>query len=428
MTDPRPDELNILVPIESKPKLDYLHREVVDRVGMAMNRRQALGLGGMALFAAATAAACGTTSTSPDGGGGAATSAAASSSGASSGAASSSAAPRPLENALEIYNWSEYDDPETYKSFAKLPEVAAAGTKINETYYSGNDELLAKLGAGGAQYDIIVPTQNAVAQLIQEGKLMALDMSLIPNIKYLDPTFVKTSYDPTGEYSVSKDFGVTGYFYNNTIITEKPTTLKDFYDLLLPYVSKGRTNILEGAEEVVPLALMALGLDPNTTNEADFAAAKDFLLKIRPGVTTISSTYIDDATAGKIILGQGWNGDMRRVASGRKAQGDITVVIPDGTSEIWADNWCILSTAQHPIAAHAWINYLLTPEIAAKEMEYHNYSMANADAIALLPADLKDDPLFNVPTSKTDNYQYILNVSPAVTQQRTKIYTEFKAA
>ena len=88
---------------------------------------------------------------------------------------------------------------------------------------------------------------------------------------------------------------------------------------------------MEQAEEVVPLALMALGLDPNTGNPADLAKAKKLLMRIRPGVTTItSSNYIDDASAGKIILGQGWNGDVRRVAQARKKQGDITVVVPDG--------------------------------------------------------------------------------------------------
>ena len=417
MTEQNPNELHLLAPIESKPKLDYLHREVQRAAGFPMSRRTALGLGGMGILAMA-AAACGTTTT---GSGGA-------SSAAASGSASSTLAGKPVENALEIFNWSQYDDPSTYTKFMKLPAMAAAGTKIHETYYSSNDELLAKVNAGGTNYDILVPTQNAVAQLIQEGKLMALDKSLIPNIKYMDPAFVKTTYDPTGEYSVSKDYGVTGFFFNNKIVTEKLSTMKDFYDALTTYVSKGRTNVLDGAEEVVPLALMALGLDPNTTNDADFAAAKDYLLKIRPGVTTIAATYIDDAIAGKIILGQGWNGDMRRIVAGRKAQGDITAVLPTGSSEIWADSWVIPTTAPHPVAAHQWINWLLTPSTAATEMEYHNYAIAEPDAIALLPAELKDDPLFNVPKSYTDGYHYILNVSPEVVQKRTAIYTEFKAA
>ena len=409
------DELNILAPREAKPKLDYLHREVQRAAGRPLDRRQALGLGGMALLAAA-AAACGSTST-----GGAAKS-------SSSGSANPLAG-KPLENHLEIYNWSQYDDPSTFTKFSNLPAEKKAGMTVHETFYSSNDELLAKLHAGGTSYDIIVPSQNAVAELIQEKSLMALDKALLPNLKYLDPSFLRPSYDPTGDYHVIKDFGITMFFYNNKIVKEQPKTMLDFYHALPKYVSMGRTNLLDGAEEVVPLALMALGMDPNTTSQSDFSKVKSFLLSIRKGVTTIdSSAYINDAIAGKIILSQGWNGDVRRIVQGRKKQGDITAVIPQAASEIWADNWCIPATAPHPVAAHAWINWLLTPSTAVTEMNYHNYKIPMSSALAQLPASLRDDPMFNVPKSYTDNYHYILNVSPQVVEARTQIYSEFKAA
>ena len=421
MSENEPKELRILAPREVKPKLDYLAREVREAVGAPISRRQALSLGGLAVLGL-SAAACGTASTSTSGGGGG--------SAAPSGSSASGAlAGKPIENMLEIFNWSEYDDPSTYENFKKQSEITAAGTQIHETYYSSNDELVAKMNAGGAGYDIIVPTQNAVAQLLQEGKLMKLDFSLIPNVSNITASFLKTNFDPTGEYHVAKDFGTTGFYYNNTIITEKLETMMDFYNALPKYVSKGRTNVLDGAEEVVPLALLALGLDANTDKDEDFAAAKDLLMKIRPGVTTIvASDYINDASAGKIILGQGWNGDMRRIVQARKAQGDITAINPTGKSEIWADSWCVPADAPHPVAAHHWINWLCTPAVAVKEMEYHNYPIPMQAALDQLSPDLKDDALFNVPTSLTDNYEYILNVSPEVVQKRTKIYTDFKAA
>src|SRR5262245_61639182 len=406
-----PDHLNILAPIETKPKLDRLYADVVRAAGHPLSRRSALGLGGLALLSA-----CGSTSTGNDATGG-------------STASSDALASKPLENHLEIYNWSQYDDPSTYKKFKALSDVSQAGLKLNETYYSSNDELLAKLNAGGTTYDIIAPSQNAVAQLIETNKLMKMDQSLLPNKKNLDPKFLKASYDPTGEYHVIKDYGITMFYFNNTIITENPQTMLEFYNLLPKYVSKGRTNLLDGAEEVVPIALMALGLDANTDSQDDFKQVSDFLLSIRSGVTTItSSSYIDDAIAGKIILGQGWNGDVRRIVQGRKKQGDITAVLCNKKSEIWSDNWCIPATAPDPVAAHAWINWLLTPATAVTEMEYHNYPIPIPSALSELPADLSKDPLFNVPASYTDNYQYILNVSPEVVGERTKIYTQFKAA
>jgi spermidine/putrescine transport system substrate-binding protein len=408
MSDDR-NHLNILAPRESKPHLDALYRDVVRAVGHPLSRRSALGLGGLALLSA-----CGTKTGNGATGGDT----------ASAGGLSS----KPLEDHLEIFNWSEYDDPSTYKKFMALPAEAKAGLKIHETYYSSNDELLAKLNAGGTTYDIIAPSQNAVAQLVETHKLLQMDQSLLPNKKYLDPKFLKASYDPTGDYHVIKDYGITMFYFNNTIITEDPQTMLDFYHLLPKYVSKGRTNLLDGAEEVVPLALMALGLDANTDSASDFDQVTKFLMSIRKGVTTISaSSYIDDAIAGKIILGQGWNGDVRRIVQGRKKQGDITAVLPHEKSEIWSDNWCIPATAPHPVAAHAWINWLLTPSTAVTEMEYHNYGIPIPSALSQLSPELSKDPLFNVPTSYTDNYQYILNVSPQVVQERTKIYTQFRA-
>jgi len=408
------DELSILAPRQMKPKLDYLHREVQRAAGRPLTRRQALGLGGVALFAAA----CGSTTTT--GGGGSAK---------SSTASANPLAGKPLENHLEIYNWSEYDDPSTYTKFKKLPAEATAGMTVHETYYSSNDELLAKLHAGGTSYDIIVPSQNAVAQLIEEKRLMRLDKALLPNLSNLDPSFLKPSYDPTGDYHVIKDFGITMIYFNNKIVTDELKTMHDFYMALPKTKSKGRTNLLDGAEEVVPLALMAIGLDPNTTSQSDFNQVKSFLMSIRKGVTTIdASAYIDDAIAGKIILGQGWNGDVRRIVQGRAKQGDMTGVILTEASEIWADNWCIPASAPHPVAAHAWINWVLTPSTAVTEMNYHNYQIPMPAALDQLSADLKNDPKFNVPKTYTDNYHYILNVSPQVVQARTQIYTEFKAA
>jgi spermidine/putrescine transport system substrate-binding protein len=410
MTD-KPETLNLIAPVSTKRKLDGIHRRVEQAAGRRMSRREALGLSGMLLLTAA----CGSTSTSSSSGG------------TKSTGSGDSLKGKPVENHLEIFNWSEYDDPSTYKKFMELPAESKAGLKIHETYYSSNDELLAKLNAGGTTYDIIVPSQNAVAQLIQENKLMALDFSLIPNIKYLDPKFKKASYDPTGKYHVIKDYGITMIFYNNKIVTERPTTMLEFYKLLPKYVSKGRTNVLDGAEEVVPLALMALGLDPNTDSAADFKKVTDFLMSIRKGVTTISSSsLIDDGIAGKIILSQAWNGDVRRIVQGRK-EGDITAVLLHGASEIWSDNWCIPSTAPHPVAAHAWINWLLNPAVAETEMKYHSYGIPIPAALSKLPPSFGKDPIFNVPSSYTDNYKYILNVSPKVVQQRTQIYTQFRA-
>jgi spermidine/putrescine transport system substrate-binding protein len=394
MSDDGTDGLRVLAPRGVKERFDALESAVQGVSGKRVNRRDALGVAGLALLAAG-------------------------------GFARAARASSGIESDLVIYNWSQYDDPRTYKSFKKK----FPGTAIHETYYSSNDELLAKLQAGGSGYDIVVPSQNAVGELIELKKLLKLDKSLLPNYAGFDPAWKKTSYDPTDDYKVVKDYGITMFYYRNDIVKEKPKTMLDFYKLLPKYGKKGRTNLLDGAEEVVPLALMALGIDPNTDKASDFKAVEKFLLSIRKGVTTISaSNIINDGSAGKIILGQSWNGDLRRILAARKKQGDITGVIPHGMSEKWADNWCVLANAKHPKAAHAWINYLLNPAVAAQEMNYHSYAIPIPKAIEFTPKAMRADPMFSVPTSYTNGYRFILNPTPDIVNKRTAIYTKFKAS
>jgi spermidine/putrescine-binding protein len=406
------DTLKILAPRSAKPKLDYLTRDLYHSAAeRGLNRRELLGLGALGLLAAA----CGGT-TSAGGGGG----------GATSSGGGNTLAGKPFGDKLVIYNWSEYDANSTFTKFAAQHQ----GLSFVKSYYSSNDELLAKIHAGGTNYDIIVPSQNAVAELIQEHALMQLDTALLPNLKNLDPAFLKASYDPTGQFHVIKDYGITMFFWNKKLFPDvQPKTMHDFYGLLKTFHTKGRTNLLDGAEEVVPLALMALGMDPNTGDSGPLNEAKQFLLSLRSSVTTIDSySYINDAIAGKIVASQGWNGDVRRIVHARQKEDDIAAVIPTEASEVWADNWCIPATAPHPVAAHAWINWLLEPATAVGEMNYHNYPIPIPAALDMMPADVKNDPLFDVPKSYTSGYHYILNPSPQVVNARTKIYTEFKAA
>src|SRR5260370_26900110 len=137
---------------------------------------------------------------------------------------------------------------------------------------------------------------------------------------------------------------------------------------------------------------------------------------------------MSEGVEGEIVRRGGWKGEVRGMVRGGKKQGDITAIIRQAASEIWADNWCIPVSAPHPVAAHAWINWLLTPSTAVTEMNYHNYKIPMASALAQLPSSLRDDPMFNVPKTYTDNYHYILNFSPQGVEARTHIYSAFQAA
>ena len=244
---------------------------------------------------------------------------------------------------------------------------------------------------------------------------MALDFSLIPNIKYLDPKFLKPSYDPTGQYHVIKDYGITMFFYNNKIVTEQPKTLKDFYDLLNKYVSKGRTNILDGPEEVVPLALMALGLDPNTSDQNELDQVRDFLLSDPQGRHDHQLVRLHQRRDRRQDHPRA--GLERRRAQDRPGAQEPRATSPRSSPKRRRRSGRTTGASRPTHLTRwrrtHWIDWLLTPSTAVAEMDYHNYPIPIPDALAQLPADLRDDPLFNVPSQYTDNYKYVLNVSPA---------------
>ena len=399
-----------------KPKLDYLHREVQRAAAGRSTGGKPSAWAGWRCFAAACGRVRRRRNPAP-------------SAAHFEQLGGNALAGKPLENHLEIYNWSEYDDPSTFTKFTKLPAEAKAGMTVHETFYSSNDELLAKLHAGGTSYDIIVPSQNAVAELIQENSLMALDKALLPNLKYLDPSFLKPSYDPTGDYHVIKDFGITMFFYNNKIVTEEPKTMHDFYMALPKYVSKGRTNLLDGAEEVVPLALMALGLDPNTTSQSDFNQVKSFLLSDPQGrhhhrllrLHRRRHRRQDHPQPGLERRRTPDRAGARE--AGRHHRGHPARGVGDLGGQLVHPGDRAASGGRarlDQLAAH--------PEHRRDRDELPQLQDPDGERAGPAARGLRDDPMFNVPKTYTDNYHYILNVSPQVVEARTQIYSEFKAA
>jgi spermidine/putrescine transport system substrate-binding protein len=403
-------ELRLLAPASLKPKLDRvaaLARQAGADQGVKVSRRQALGLGGLALLIAG----CGGTTGGSSSTGGGATSTAA-----------SRLAGKPLESNLLIYNFSEYLDPRTRSGFHR----ANPGTTVKETYYSSSDEMEAKIKAGGGDYDIIVPGQNSIAPLGQGGYLYALDHSLIPNMANLQPQWKDLDYDKGNKYTVVKNWGYVGFYYRNDLIDSRPTTFMEFLEGLPAAARKGRTNMLEGTTTIIGDTMIAMGLDPDSENQADYDKAVKFLTPLAAAIKTLdASTYRPDTISGKIVYGQGWSGDMLQIAEERR---DVTVVAPDGPCERFADNWAIPAKAPHPVAAHAWINYLLDPQVGLQEMKFSKYGTANAKTWALPGArEFASNPIVNLEADKINKYKFIISPTPKVLNLRQQAYEKFRA-
>jgi spermidine/putrescine transport system substrate-binding protein len=404
----RPDELHILVPEADRPRIQRM-----------VTRRQALMAGGGAAMATYLAACGGSTGGSSGGGGGG---------GGGGEETAEEKPPTPADGAVEngdllLANWVDYSAPENYKDYAK--EV---GPTVKVSGFGSNDEILAKLRAGGSKYDVISPTGYAVKTMADLGLIMPLTHELIPNLKNLSPAFTKTTYDTGNKFSVAKDYGVTSFYWLTDKVSEKPASIKECFDLLkTPKFKDLRVNFLEGGTQVMALALAALGYSINSEDEKEIEEAKNLLVDVKPAVDTINSTFIERAQRGEIDFGMGWNGDIRRAIEFlKKKDREMVFLIPEGSTEYWVDNWVIPTDAQHPVAAHKWINYILEPDAAGREMNYHQYPVP-VEGIKGVEPELANDPVINVPDEKIQGYESQIETAKGL-QQRNRAYTEFKAA
>jgi spermidine/putrescine transport system substrate-binding protein len=401
----RPDELRILVP-ESR-RLD------IERL---VTRRQALIAGG-GVAAAAYLAGCGG-STADNGGGG----------GGGGSEEEADKPPTPADAPVEqgdllLANWVDYTDPANYKGYTK--EV---GPKVKVSGFGSNEEILAKLRAGGSKFDVVAPSQNAVKTMADLGLIMPLTHELIPNRKNISPAFTQTDYDPGNKYSMPKDYGITSFYWLTEKVSEKPTTLAECFELLkTPKFKDLRVNFLEGGTQVMALALAALGHSTNTVEQSEIDEATELLIDVKPNVDTINATYIEKASRGEIDFGMGWNGDVRRAIEAlKKKDREMVFLVPEGNGDFWVDNWVIPADAEHPVAAHKWINYVLDPVVAGREMNYHQYSVP-IEGIKGVDPKLANDPIIDIPDQKIEGYEASID-TPKGLQQRNRAYTEFKAA
>jgi spermidine/putrescine transport system substrate-binding protein len=400
----RPDELNLLVPASRRADLQRL-----------VTRRQALIAGGGAAMAAYLAG-CGGSSSSNGGGGG------------GGGGSEEDKAPTPADAPVEqgdllMANWVDYSDPANYKQYK-----GEVGPKIKITGYGSNDELLAKLRAGGSKFDIVAPTGYAVKTMIDQGLALKLTKELIPNLKNLSAAFTETEYDPGNNYSVPKDYGITSFYWLTDKVSESPKTIGECFELLkTPKFKDLRVNFLEGATQVLAIALSGLDYSLNSEDEGEIEEAKQLLIDVKPNVDTISSTFIEKASRGEIDFGMGWNGDIRRaIVDLAKKDREMVFLVPEGKTEYWVDNWVIPADAEHPVAAHKWINFVLDPVAAGREMNYHQYSVP-VEGMKGVDPKLASDPIIDIPDEKIQGYETQLQ-TPRGTQMRDRAYTEFKAA
>jgi putrescine transport system substrate-binding protein len=286
---------------------------------------------------------------------------------------------------VNVYNWSDYIDPKVIEDFTR-----EAGIKVQYDTFDANETLETKLLAGKSGYDVVVPTAYFLERQVKAGVFQKLDKSKLKNLGNVWPDIAKrlAVYDPGNQYAVNYMWGTTGIGYNVTAMRERlgPTGTIDSWDIVFKpeNLAKFRDcgiHMLDSADDIIPAALHFLGLNPNSNDPKDLDKAAELLMKIRPSVRKFhSSEYLNALAAGEICLVVGWSGDIKQSqkrALDAKNGIEIGYAIPKEGAQMFFDNLSIPKDAGHVDEAHAFIDYLLRPEVAAKNSNLVAYANGN---------------------------------------------------
>ena len=334
-------------------------------------------------------------------------------------AASSDSVKLPEE--IVMFNWTDYIDPDLYGEFEE-----ASGVRVIEDNYSSNEELLAKLQGGSAGYAVIVPSDYTVGIMIEEGLLAKLDHANIPNLSNLADRFTQVPYDPGSVYCVPYMWGTTGFGYDSTKV-DPPASWSVFFEPDPNSDIYGRVTMLDDPRESFAAALAYLGYDINTTDEAQLNEAKDALIRAKAQLAGYDSdTYEDLVASGENLLAHGWNGDFLLAMEDNE---NIVYVTPKEGGVVFVDNLCIPASAtpEQKLAGEMLINFLLEPEVAARNSEFIYYASPNKAAEAFLPEDFLNDTSIYPPAEVLNKLQYLEPVGESESVYQ-RLWDEVKSA
>jgi len=320
------------------------------------------------------------------------------------------------ENVLNIYNWGDYIEPELIDQFEK-----ETGIKVVYQTFDSNEAMMTKVEQGGTTYDIAVPSDYAIAKMIDEDLLVPLDQSKIPNLKHIDPRFLDVSFDPGNKYSIPYFWGTVGVVYNRDLIGGDAIT--SWKDLWKPEY-RNQILLADGAREVMGMSLNSLGYSLNETDEAKLQEAKRNLMELTPNIKAIVGDEIKLLLANEEAgIGVVWSGDANEIMS---ENDKLDYVVPSEGSNVWFDNIVIPKTAKNVEGAHKFIDFMPDPENAAKNTDYVGYSTPNKDALKLLDPEVAEDERFYPGEDVTDKLEVYENLGKVMLAHYNELFLEFK--
>ncbi|MVW74252.1 polyamine ABC transporter substrate-binding protein [Pseudomonas xionganensis] len=338
------------------------------------------------------------------------------------------------DKVLHVYNWSDYIAEDTLSNFQD-----ATGIKVVYDVFDSNETLEAKLLSGNSGYDVVVPSSQFLGKQIKAGVFQKLDKSKLPNWQNLNPDLMKAleNNDPGNEHAFPYLWGTTGIGYNVDKVKEVlGVDTIDSWDVVfkpenIEKLKACGVSMLDAPDEVYAAALHYLGLPPNPTSTEDVAKAEELLLSVRPHITYFhSSKYISDLANGDICVAVGWSGDVFQAQARAEEAGNgvnIAYTIPKEGAAAWFDMMAIPADSKNVEAAHAFLNFILTPEVITPITNYVAYPNGNAASTPLVDEEIRNNPGI-YPTEEASKKLYTFaQLSPSVQRAVTRSWTKVKS-
>jgi putrescine transport system substrate-binding protein len=328
------------------------------------------------------------------------------------------------QRTVNFYNWSNYIAPGVLEDFTK-----ETGIKVVYDTFDANETLETRLLAGKSGYDVVVPTAYFLQRQIKANIFQKLDKAKLPNLNnaWSAVTAKLAVYDPGNQYAVNYMWGTTGIGYNvkNVQAVLGPEAKIDSWDIVFKPENLAKfkdcgVHMLDSADDILPAALNYLGLDPNSTKQADLEKAADLASKVRSSVRKFhSSEYLSALATGEICLVVGWSGDIKQAQS-RAAEArngvEIGYAIPKEGAQMFFDNLAIPADAKNVTEAYELINYLYRPEVAAKNSDFLSYANGNLASQKLIdPKIINDKTVY--PDDDTLKRLFVITARDPATQR-----------
>ncbi len=303
---------------------------------------------------------------------------------------------------LVICNWANYIDEGLVEEFE-----AQTGIDIVFSYMNDNEEMLAKTSLGKPGIDIVVPSGYMVQLMSRQDLIVPLEFSRLPNARHLDDRFRHLSYDPEGRFSLPYTYGLSGLLYN----AQKIPGPVDSWRILWDERHAGRILMFDDMLECFHLAHRLLGFDMDDRDPAHLDAALELLRQQKPLLRKYESNLVNEMLlSGDVDLAMNWNGSAVKLVRAHPQQ--FKFVVPQEGSLLFVDNLCLLKTAPNPDAAYRFLDFLLDPPHAARNMQSILYAMPIPAAVALLPPELRDNTTIFPSLGDMSRFHVLLDMGP----------------